>query len=302
MFATTVPVTHAFLAAAKGENPLARNPAQSPASTSPVPAFARPLLGRSEAAREPDRIFVCGPFLTITFVLRSFLMELFFSNNFHSPSFGVNIAFETLLPRNIFRASASTTFGRGERISARMSAAVFVRVPAPLPSTRTSAACICFWIARSCARDRYAPGSFLVIRSGERSFKAQATFSGAITMTDSAPVRSAAIAARYTAPTNSSDPPTTSTRDRASSEEALRPIGRMCFVRDMLLRAVVPHRVHRPCVFDNEEGYPLPLIDGGKVYPAGDDRDGVDDEKGDVESLLVSRNRFVVGHVKKQAL
>src|SRR3989344_2257648 len=50
------------------------------------------------------------------------------------------------------------------------------------------------------------------MRSGERALIAHATCSGAMTTTDSAPARKAAMPAKYGAPAYSSEPPTTSTR------------------------------------------------------------------------------------------
>jgi len=61
----------------------------------------------------------------------------------------------------------------------------------------------------------------------------------------------------------------------------------------------VAHRVYRPCVFDDEEGNPLPLLYIDEVDTADRDRDRVDDEKGDVELHFVPRGGQVVGDVQK---
>jgi len=65
------------------------------------------------------------------------------------------------------------------------------------------------------------------------------------------------------------------------------------------LGSVVAHCVDRPRIFDDEEGYPLPLLYIDEVDATDKDRDRVDDEKGDVELHLVPRGRQVVGDIQK---
>ena len=60
--------------------------------------------------------------------------------------------------------------------------------------------------------------------------------------------------------------------------------------------------VYCPRIFDNEEGYPLPLADVGNVDAPQKNSERVDDEKGNVETLFVTRNFLVVGDVEEPVL
>ena len=66
----------------------------------------------------------------------------------------------------------------------------------------------------------------------------------------------------------------------------------------MRLRAIVPHGVDCPCVFNNEERDPLRFAHAYKKRTADEDGNGVDDEKSDIKSFFVTRDVFVVCDVE----
>ena len=68
------------------------------------------------------------------------------------------------------------------------------------------------------------------------------------------------------------------------------------------LRAIVPHRVHRPGILDDEKRYPLRLAHSEENPASDHERDSIHDEKGDIESLFVLRRLEIVGNVEQEAL
>src|SRR3989344_9266393 len=112
-----------------------------------------------------------------------------------------------------FRASASSTqtASWGSESISRTKVRVSVLSPRPLPITTTSAQRTSSARSAACAGPRVFPSSFRVMRSGDMALMAQATFSGAATLTRSAPERRAAMATRKGAPAYSWEPPMTST-------------------------------------------------------------------------------------------
>ena len=110
-----------------------------------------------------------------------------------------------------FSASASMTIGFLHRFT-NLFTNERASIPIPLPNTMTS----CF-SANSSTGFRWPlpnrfPFSFRTTKSGVRQLIAHPTFSGAATVTQSAPHRKAARPASATAPMYSGEPPTTSTR------------------------------------------------------------------------------------------
>jgi hypothetical protein len=64
---------------------------------------------------------------------------------------------------------------------------------------------------------------------------------------------------------------------------------------------VVAHGIERPGVFDDEERYPFGVAAYDEKYAAQNERNRIDNEKGDVETLLVPRHLLVVGDVEKKS-
>ena len=62
----------------------------------------------------------------------------------------------------------------------------------------------------------------------------------------------------------------------------------------------MPHGIHCPCVFDDEECYPRPLAGVYKIYAAEYECERVDDKKADIKNLLVPGRLLVVGNVEKE--
>ncbi len=62
------------------------------------------------------------------------------------------------------------------------------------------------------------------------------------------------------------------------------------------------HGVDGPCVFDDEEGNPLPLADVAEVDTTNKDGKRIDNKKYNIELSLVTRGFLVVGDVEEEFL
>ena len=64
----------------------------------------------------------------------------------------------------------------------------------------------------------------------------------------------------------------------------------------------MPHSVHRPGVFDDEESDPREIADVDEIDAACYEGHGVDDKKSDIEDLLMPRYVLVIGDVIQEFL
>lgn len=67
----------------------------------------------------------------------------------------------------------------------------------------------------------------------------------------------------------------------------------------LILKSVVTHIIERPCVLNQENGYPLRLVIMDEHKNAEDARERIEDKKGNIEVLLMPRRLFVVGNVEQ---